>query len=155
MAKRFHQRHSVDYHDTFSPVVKPETVHLVLILAMSHSWGIHPLDFNNAFLPGSLTEDVYIIQPPGFIDSDRPSFVCKLQKALYGLKKAPRAWYTKLCAFLLQSGFTNSLADTSFFSSVRHIYLSTYLCTLTTSSLQVAMVTILSGLLISSRRGSR
>ena len=55
------------------------------------------------------------MQPPGFIDKDRPNFVCRLRKALYGLKQAPRAWYQELKPFLLQAGFQNSLADTSLF----------------------------------------
>lgn len=54
-------------------------------------------------------------QPLGFIDRDRPDYVCKLHKALYGLKQAPRAWYLELRTFLLQSGFKNSQADTSLF----------------------------------------
>lgn len=59
-------------------------------------------------------------QPPGFTDSDRPTHVCRLKKALYGLKQAPRAWYSELKHFLLQTGFHNSLADTSLFILKHH-----------------------------------
>lgn len=68
-------------------------------------------------------------QPPGFVDSDKPDYVCRLHKAVYGLKQAPRAWYTELRTFLLGLSFVNSLADTSLFV-LRHenqfIYLLIY-----------------------------
>lgn len=54
-------------------------------------------------------------QPPGFVDKDRPDYVCKLKKPIYGLKQAPRSWYNELKWFLLDSGFHNSLADASLF----------------------------------------
>lgn len=68
---------------------------------------IRQVDVNNTFLNGELTEDVYMCQPEGFVDLQRPNFVCKLKKALYGLKQAPRAWYEKLKECLI----TNELAQ--------------------------------------------
>jgi len=87
----------------------------MLSIAISSGWKLRQLDVNNAFLQGTLTENVYMHQPPGFIDKDFPSHVCKLHKAIYGLKQAPRAWFHELKTFLLQSGFQNSHADTSLF----------------------------------------
>lgn len=117
VANGFHQRPGIDYSETFSPVIKPSTVCLVLSLAVFQGWSLRQLDINNAFLQGTLTEDVFMSQPPGFIDPDFPNHVCKLRKAIYGLKQAPRAWYHELRQFLLQYGFNNSIADTSLFIS--------------------------------------
>ena len=64
---------------------------------------------------GTLTDEVYMEQPQGFVDADRPHHVCRLREAIYGLKQAPRAWYIELKTFLIGSGFCNSASDTSLF----------------------------------------
>ena len=95
--------------------MKPATIRLVLSLAVSQGWTLRQIDVSNAFLHGFLSEDVYMQQPPGFEDARYPSLVCKLQRAIYGLKQSPRAWYARLSARLLQLGFVPSKADTSLF----------------------------------------
>ena len=129
VARGFTQTQGVDSFDTFSPVVKPATVRVLLTMALSRNWPLRQIDIHNAFLNGDLTESVYMAQPPGFIDPLQPTFVCKLQKALYGLKQAPRAWYSKLSATLVSWGFSHSKSDPSLFiqlSASVHLLLIVY-----------------------------
>lgn len=92
VAKGFHQKVGRHYSETFSPVVKPITVRIVLTLALTHKWSTKQIDVNNDFLNGFLEEVVYMSQPAGFEQGDK-SMVCRLNKAIHGLKRAPRAWY--------------------------------------------------------------
>uniref|UniRef100_A0A2N9GK89 Reverse transcriptase Ty1/copia-type domain-containing protein n=1 Tax=Fagus sylvatica TaxID=28930 RepID=A0A2N9GK89_FAGSY len=115
VAKGFHQQYGVDFDETFSPVIKPPTVRLVLSLAVSLNWPLRQLDVKNAFLHGALKEEVYMTQPQGYIDSQHPSHVCKLLKSIYGLKQAPRAWFESFTSQLLHLGFSASTADSSLF----------------------------------------
>jgi hypothetical protein len=115
VAKGFHQQPGIDYHETYSPVIKPTTVRLVLSLAISAGWSIQQIDIQNAFLHGHLSEEVFMTQPPGFQHPQYPHHVCKLNKALYGLKQAPQAWFSRLSSRLLELGFHGSQSDTSLF----------------------------------------
>jgi len=105
----------IDYDETFSPVVKPATIRVVLSIAASRAWPIHQLDVKNAFLHGHLDETVYCQQPPGFVDPTAPDHVCFLQKSLYGLKQAPRAWYQRFATYIRGLGFAALATDTSLF----------------------------------------
>ncbi|GJX41316.1 ribonuclease H-like domain-containing protein [Tanacetum coccineum] len=73
------QQQGIDCDETFSPVVKPATIRTVLSLAVSRDWPIHQLDVKNVFLHGHLSETVYMHQPPGFVDPNKPDYVCHLQ----------------------------------------------------------------------------
>lgn len=86
VAKGFTQHPGIDYHSTFSPVVKLTTVRVVLSLAVQCSWPLRQLDVNNAFLQGNLDEEVFMTQTLGFENFQFPSHVCQLCKATYGLK---------------------------------------------------------------------
>ena len=70
-------------------------------MVVTYGWDIKQIDVNNAFLNGELQESVFMTQPKGFEDLSKPHYVCKLKKALYVLKQAPRAWYEKLKIALL------------------------------------------------------
>lgn len=129
VAKGFHQRLGIDYTETFSPVVKPATIRTLLGLEVSQNWSLRQLDINNAFLQGTLQEQVYMCQPPGFKNLNFPIHVCRLKKAIYGLRQAPRVWYIELSNYLLGLGFKCCISDASLFilhHSVNPIYLIIY-----------------------------
>ncbi|CAL1406107.1 unnamed protein product [Linum trigynum] len=115
VAKGFHRRPGIDFTETYSPVIKPVTVRTIFTIALSHNWPIKQFDVNNAFLQGPLDDEVYMVQPPGFVDPDHPIHVCRLRRAIYGLHQAPRAWYTALSSFLVEFGFRKSHSDESLF----------------------------------------
>ena len=115
VAKGYDQRPSIDYKETFSPVVKPATIRTVLSIVVMKGWDLRQMDVNNAFLNGALTETVFMAQPPGFKDLSKPNHVCRIKKAIYGLKQAPQAWYTALKNVILQLGFHSSKAESSLF----------------------------------------
>ncbi|KAJ7942740.1 Retrovirus-related Pol polyprotein from transposon TNT 1-94 [Quillaja saponaria] len=115
VAKGFHQWPSLDFAKTFSPVMKPTTIRVFLCLTLSKGWPLRQLDINNAFLHDTVNDNVYMVQPPGFVNSTLLHYECKLCKAIYGLKKASHGWYQELKGYLLQFGFINSVENASLF----------------------------------------
>lgn len=109
------QEEGIDYNETFSPVVKPATIRAVLDISLAKGWPIHQLDAKNAFLHGHLDETIYMHQPPGYINKEFPNHVCKLNKAIYGLKQSPRAWNSRFAKFGTDLGFECSKSDASLF----------------------------------------
>ena len=89
VAKSFSQIHSLDFKDTFSPVVRPATVRIILSIAVTSRWLLHQLDVQNAFLHGHLSELVYMDQPIGCTDPRFPHHVCRLKRALMDSNKPP------------------------------------------------------------------
>jgi len=85
------------------------------------------MDVNNAFLHGNIIDDIYMSQPQAFVNSHFLDYVCKLHKALYDLKQAPRAWYNALKDFLVTYGFINSIFDTPLFVNNRDGVVATFL----------------------------
>nr|GEW39004.1 mitogen-activated protein kinase homolog MMK2 [Tanacetum cinerariifolium] len=105
----------VDFHETFSLVVKLATIRMVLSLVVSRQWHIHQLDVKNAFLNGELSETVYMHRPSGFVDNRYPHHVRLLQRSLYGLKQAPCAWFQRFAGYATRAGFYHSRCDSSLF----------------------------------------
>jgi histone deacetylase 1/2 len=126
VAKGFKQRPGIDYDDTYRPVIKPTTIRVILSLTMMQGWHMRQLDVDNAFLHGYLEDEVYMVQPLGYVDKSFPTHLCKLEKSLYGLKQAPRAWLARLSSKLQELGFVPSKADFSLFVykkvSCYHLY---------------------------------
>jgi histone deacetylase 1/2 len=115
VVRGFTQRAGVDFGETFSPVVKPATIRTILTIAASRRWPTKQLDVSNAFLHGHLQEHVLCQQPTGFVDAERPDAVCLLNKSLYGLRQAPRAWFTRFATFIAKLGFQATRSDSSLF----------------------------------------
>ena len=115
VAKGYNQSEGVDYLETYSHVVRSATVRMILHTAIVMKWNIKQMDVKNAFLHGDLTETVYMKQPAGFIEKDKPNHVCLLHKALYGLKQSPRAWFDKFSSYIIEFGFVCSYKDPSLF----------------------------------------
>jgi hypothetical protein len=111
VAKGYVQRQGVDFDEVFAPVARLESVRLLLACAAAEGWKVHHMDVKSAFLNGELLEDVYVEQPPGFVKKGEEHKVLHLIKALYGLRQAPRAWYSKLDSSLLKLGFTRSTSE--------------------------------------------
>lgn len=110
-AKGFTQTYGVDYFDTFSPVVKRSTLRMLFSIAVNFSLKVDHLDVKTAFLNGDLFETVYMSQPEGFTAEGFEGHVCKLNKAVYGLKQAARSWNLKADKVLKGEGFVNFLDE--------------------------------------------
>ncbi|XP_053166755.1 uncharacterized protein LOC128351321 isoform X1 [Hemicordylus capensis] len=129
VAKGYSQIYGQDYDETFAPVVKHTSIRTLLSMAAAKGMQVEHLDIKTAFLHGEIEEDIYMQQPPGFEEPGKKGLVCKLQKSIYGLKQAARAWNEKLNQLLLKEGFTQGKADPCLYSRLRDnrwTYILTY-----------------------------
>jgi hypothetical protein len=110
----------VDFEEFFALVARMESVLALLILATHNNWPVHHMDVKSAFLNGALGEEVYILQPPGFIKQGEEKKVYQLHKALYGLRHAPRAWNSKLDKVLQELGFTKCKTEHGLYTRVKN-----------------------------------
>ncbi|KAJ2973122.1 hypothetical protein NUW54_g12124 [Trametes sanguinea] len=115
VAKGFSQVEGVDYDQIFSPVVRFETVRLILALSALENWHITGLDVRNAYLYGKLEEEIYMEQPEGFVAKGQERKVLRLLRALYGLKQAGLAWWRTLNESMKELGFKRLVSDAGLF----------------------------------------
>ncbi|GJW11754.1 putative ribonuclease H-like domain-containing protein, partial [Tanacetum coccineum] len=104
------------YDEVFALVARIEAIRLFLAFDNIRIY-IYQMDVlpKSAILYGTIEEEVYVHQPPGFVDPAHPNKVYKVVKALYGLHQAPRAWYETLSSFLLENGFRRGTIDKTLF----------------------------------------
>jgi hypothetical protein len=118
VVRGFSQHEGIDYEETFAPVARYTSIKTIIALAAKMKWKLHQMDVKTMFLNGVIEEEVYIEQPQRFEVEDRKTHVCRLKKALYGLKPTPRAWYGRIDSFLTSLGFTKSKADSNIYFKV-------------------------------------
>ncbi|GBN11147.1 Retrovirus-related Pol polyprotein from transposon TNT 1-94 [Araneus ventricosus] len=115
VAQGFSQKFGTDYDETFAPVVTYTTIRTFLAAAAYKNLNVTHVDIKTAFLHGNLEDEVYMSQPEGYIEAGQEQKVCKLNKAIYGLKQAARAWHLKIGESLIKYGFEQSKADPCLF----------------------------------------
>ncbi|GKB72306.1 putative ribonuclease H-like domain-containing protein, partial [Tanacetum coccineum] len=115
VAQGHRQEEGIDYDEVFAPVARIEANKIFLAFASYMGFIVYQMDVKIAFMYGTINEEVYVSQPPGFIDPMFLKKVYKVVKALYGLHQAPRAWYATLSAFLEKSGCRRGTIDKTLF----------------------------------------
>ncbi|GKB15985.1 putative ribonuclease H-like domain-containing protein [Tanacetum coccineum] len=115
VAQGYTQEEGIDYDEVFALVARIEAIRLFLAYASFMNFIVYQMDVKSAFLYGTIEEEVYVCQPPGFEDPEFPNKVYKVEKALYGLHQAPRAWYETLSTYLLENGFRRGTIDKTLF----------------------------------------
>ncbi|GKB20947.1 putative ribonuclease H-like domain-containing protein, partial [Tanacetum coccineum] len=115
VAQGYTQEEGIDYDEVFAPVARIEAIRLFLAYASFKDFVVYQMDVKSAFLYGKFEEEVYVCQPPGFEDPEFPDKVYKVEKALYGLHQAPKAWYETLPTYLLDNGFQRGQIDKTLF----------------------------------------
>ncbi|GJY98958.1 retrovirus-related pol polyprotein from transposon TNT 1-94 [Tanacetum coccineum] len=108
-------KNKLDELGNFAPVARLEAIKIFLTFAAHMNMVVYQMDVKTTFLNGNLWEEVYVSQPDGFVDPDKPNHVYKLKKSLYGLKQAPRAWYDMLSSFLISQDFSKGSVDPTLF----------------------------------------
>ncbi|GJU46028.1 putative ribonuclease H-like domain-containing protein [Tanacetum coccineum] len=115
VAQGYTQEEGIDYDEVFASAARIEAIRLFLAYASFMNFVVYQMDVKSAFLYGKIEEEVYVYQPPGFEDPEFPDRVYKVEKALYGLHQAPRAWYETLSTYLLENRFQRGTIDKTLF----------------------------------------
>ncbi|GKE38870.1 retrotransposon protein, putative, ty1-copia subclass [Tanacetum coccineum] len=108
VAKGFTQTYGVDSEETFSSVADIKAIRILIAIAAYYDYEIWQMDVKIAFLNDRLNEDVYMVQPEGFVNPNHPRRVCKLQRSIYGLKQASRSWNKRFDKEIKKYGFTQN-----------------------------------------------
>ncbi|GKC94376.1 retrovirus-related pol polyprotein from transposon TNT 1-94 [Tanacetum coccineum] len=116
VAQGCNQHEGIDFDETYAPIARLESIRILLAYACALDFKLFQMDVKSAFLNGFINEEVYVAQPPGFIDFEKPNHVYKLKKALYGLKQAPKAWYDRLKDFLIKHEYKIGMVDNTLFT---------------------------------------
>ena len=119
VAQGYSQRYGVDYDETFSPVVRFESIRTVIALSVQRGLKLHQIDVTSAFLNGELEDEVYMKQPEGFEVEGKEDLVYKLNKSLYGLKQSSRCWNSVLDEHLKSIGFVQTESDPCIYVKVK------------------------------------
>lgn len=109
VALGYAQRPGIDFGETYAPVIRVSTVRILLSIAATFDMEMVQFDVSTAFLNGSISEEIYLHQPPGF--NDQSGRLCRLQRGLYGLRQSPRAWNRRFNRLMLQCGLRRSEYD--------------------------------------------
>ncbi|KAK1698800.1 hypothetical protein QYE76_015497, partial [Lolium multiflorum] len=118
VAKGFRQIQGVDYDETFSPVAKLKSVRILLAIAAFFDYEIWQMDVKTAFLNGDIEEELYMVQPKGFVDPKNADKVCKLQRSIYGLKQASRSWNLRFDRVIKDFGFIRTHGEACIYKKV-------------------------------------
>ncbi|GKF78854.1 retrotransposon protein, putative, ty1-copia subclass, partial [Tanacetum coccineum] len=111
VAKGYTQTYMVDYEETFSPVADIRAIRIHISIAAFDDDEIWQMDVKTAFFNGYLDEDIYMVQPEGFVYPNHSKKVCKLQRSIYGLKQASRSWNKRFDKKIKRFGFTQNIDE--------------------------------------------
>lgn len=119
VARGYQQLPGIDFHETYSPVIKLKSIRTLLAIAVEMDFEVHQMDITAAYLNGVLEEDIYMIQPEGCTEKNKEHLVCHLKKSLYGLKQSGRVWNSCLDNFLTNYGLKRSNADPCIYNDLK------------------------------------
>ncbi|GJZ00012.1 retrovirus-related pol polyprotein from transposon TNT 1-94 [Tanacetum coccineum] len=116
VAQGYNQQEGIDYDETYAPIARLESIRILLPYACALDFKLFQMDVKSAFLIGFINEEVYMAQPPRFINFEKPNHVYKLNRALYGLNQAPKAWSDRLKASLIKHEYDMGMVDNTLFT---------------------------------------
>src|SRR4051812_34203440 len=118
VAKGFRQVHGVEYDETFAPVAMLKSIQIMLPIAAFYDYEIWKMDVKTAFLNGFLQEELYMMQPEGFVDPKGANKVCNLQRSIYGLVQASRSWNIRFDSVIKAYGFIQTFGEACIYKKV-------------------------------------